>query len=663
MSGRDVYLELGYHQNPVSKPDNAQSAPASVLPKSDPAEASKKTFTTLNSTPYTATRPLAQTPAVTVKTSDYIVGLLLIAFVLVAGLASGYFGRTWINPPIQTASDLTIMSAPITATDSSSAFIFGSADSDQILAIEPLSNGDAMMLIKTHFGANAGETETRLVRISSAVSPGTDTQLTELGPIEGTGLHLARLGDGSMITMSTLESAIIVSRFSETGITEWRQEFASSTLDRTEVAIAPDMNGFVFIAPSLDRAFSQVVSISAAGDIAWQKQFDRAQGWQPAFISLDTSGRAYAVLGAAATEQEFGDQNIAIIDANGDMLRQKLLPLDANEAIAGATAQAEGGVTYLISGSEPWLLSLDPTGQTRGTIDLPHMQYFTDAELTTTDIGTTLIASTFSRQGDRIELVLEQQTNDGMVLGQSSVTLPTGAKLDDLMQMDEATVLAVGSARTERYRPTDLFLQRVPIAPTDAQMASLASTDTSSTTVAETLDSSPIDVTIDTATIVAEAEDPISLPVVASLTVGSSDAVEAGDTMTPAAEIEPLATQPDASQQPTEPASAESETELDTIAAIDFSTELETVVDIETGVEFVVDDDAAAVSGFVDETSVTQCRFTCVDAASSEVFPMTGHFSAGSIESATDASSLHASVCESANLAPDFQTRPVCGIN
>ena len=667
MSGRDAYLELGYHQKSVKTPTNPKSEPTNAIEAPGEPLAENK-FMALDSTPYTAVRPLSETPVEPPKTGDYVAGLLLIMFVLIAGLASGYFGRGWINPTTPSASDMTVLSSTNQSAEGSSALIFGSTDSDQVLAMEPLENGDAVMLVKSHFGPNASDTETRLMRMNAAASSNASSQLTELSPLEGTGLHLTRLGDGTLIALSAQDSEVIVSRVSTTGEKVWSLEFASNPLDRAEVAIVPDMNGFVFMAPSSDRAFSQIVSISAAGDIAWQKQFDRARGWQPAFITLDGSGQTYAVLGAASSDQAFGDQSIAIINSNGEMLRQKLLPLDADEVIAGATVRGDGGVTYLISGPSPRLLYLDATGQSVGTIDLPHMQYFSDAKLQTIANGDTLIASTYALMGDRVDLMLEQKTADGVLLGQSSHTLPAGAKLDDLIQIDDETYLAIGSARSERYRPTDLFLQRVTFTPADLQMASVASVDLNRAAPVAAQEESPAAITLESAEITtASAEASDALPIIASLTLAATDELpEATTSETLAETSEPIATETTTSEDSVEAIEVESALELTETEATDATEPTdspETVLDVERGVEFVVDENAAALSRFFDESIVTQCRFTCLDPSTASTFPMTGHFLPALLADAADASTLHARVCESADLAPDFQTRPVCGIN
>ncbi len=663
MSGRDVYLELGYHQKPVNKPASTKAEPANAIAVADEPMPENKSFLALEGASYSAPRPLSEVPSETAETNDYMVGLLLILFVLLIGLAGGFFGRAWVSPAPQGASDLSILSTQVNTMDGSKAVVFGSADSDEVLAIEPLANGDAMMLVKTHYGPDAGDTETRLMRMNAAASSSADSQLTELGSLQGTGLHLTRLGDGSLITLSAHESEIIVSRISESGSTEWTLEFASNPLDRAEVAIAPDANGLVFMAPSADRAFSQVVSISSEGNIAWQKQFDRPRGWQQAFISLDKHGQTYAVLGAASADPIFGDQNIAIINANGEMLRQRLLTLEAEEAISGTSARPDGGVTYFVSGPAPRLIYMDITGQPVGTVDLPHMQYFSDVRLQTLENGDTLIASTYALMGDRVDLVLEQKTADGLLLGQSSQTLPVGAKLDDLMQIDDRTYLAVGSARSERYRPTDLFMQRVTFTPLDREMASLASARFNRSTLASTADTSPLDVTVENTAASIDPESSESLPIIASLTLAPTDEAPseisnaASETASEATEIEAAA------EATSAPEGSDDVAEVSSAEANSSEEGPETLLDVELGVEFVVDENAAALSRFFDESIVTQCRFTCLDTSTSSSFPMTGHFLPALLSNAADASALHARVCQSAELAPDFQTRPVCGIN
>ncbi|MCR9268694.1 MAG: hypothetical protein NXH72_01775 [Hyphomonadaceae bacterium] len=663
MSGRDAYLELGYHQKPVKTPE---ATPKNEL-VDQPMETDTPSYLAIDPAQYSATPGYSDPAVQSERSGDYLAGLIVILVLLFAGALAGYFGRGWLSDGTSRAVTPTILSAQpnaatemFGATGTPSAMVFGSTASDQVLAVDMTPGGDALLLVKSYVGPNATDTETRLFSTSAPSDSGVEAAPIELTSLQGEGLHLTRLDDGALIAFSIDGNELIVARLTDSGREVWRQSFAASAVDRSEVAYAKDTNGLVFMAPSSSRTLTQLVSISSDGNIAWERVFDRPDMWHNSFVSIDQTGLTYAVLGPASDDQTFGDQIIALVDTNGRLLRQRALALDASDMISGVAPRAAGGVSFFVSGDMPRLIQINESAQSAGTIDLPYMQYLSDAHIIPVGQGDMFIASTYAPMGDRIDLVLEKRTADGTSLGQLSWALPAGATMDDMVKLAENRYLIAGSVRSDRYMPTDVFVQEISFVPNDRTLA-MAAESAQPVSLAEESASSNVQL--------AETENTTeSLPLIASLTV-AAPSLEVADAAVapieaPTDEQESSATETEnVISEPVVPAADLATAVSETEEPLTVETDGPNVVQMESGVEFIVDENAAAISRFIDGSIVTQCRFTCLDPATSNSFPMTGHFLPALLSTAQDASALHTRVCESADLAPDVQTRPTCGFN
>lgn len=676
MSGRDAYLELGYHQ-PAANPNPE--------PIQAPLETDHLAVSALDSAHSAPPTPPQLPQADTVSengSSDYLAGLSVILLVLLIGLASGYFGRGLFgNSGGPAISELSLLdSAPVLSGEpllsgaSSNVVFMGSDASDQVLAIEPTESGNALMLVKSYAGVASNGTETRLMRYNASDVSGTPLAGSQIKSLKGEGLHLARLEDGALIAVTLDKEMLRVSRLNENGGTLWTESFPTSALDRSEVAISEGAKSLIISAPGETRVMTRLVSIDSDGLVEWQNSFDRPSTWQKSYVSVDQNGQTYALLGADNGGQAIGDQTVATVDMDGRIIRKRRVTLGNEDIVSGLAARPEGGVTLFVSGEFPRLIQFDSFGQRLTSTDLPYMQHLNDARMIEAEHGDVLIASTYALMGNRVELMLEQRTATGAAFGQRSYALPEGATLDGLVKIDEGEYLIAGSVRRERYLPTDVFVQRIAFTPGAQEMPSNPTMASYSTV---SLDESPFDLG-DTSLASEEvaALDPSvetnSMPIIASLTVAPStaiteDAIEAtaeSDTTSPSESAADLAPQPAA----TTPAETTNDPEL-TLTSAEPSELQASIIDdqpvifLQPRSDGSPDINSAAISRFIDQSIVTQCRFTCMDAVSGDLFPMTGHFLPAVLGTAKDVDNVHSGVCRSADLAAALDTKPVCGIN
>lgn len=408
------------------------------------------------------------------RSKDYLAGLFLILIVLLVGTILGYFGRDLVLKLSHSGPELQIFGTqPISDSDlppapeSSNAVFLGSAASDQILAVEPSINKDALLLIKTHLGTTVDESISRLARFSESNRPDEGHTLTELTELKGNGLYMKRLPGGALIALSTRSNNLIVSRINDAGSVIWTNSYKSQIIDDAEVTMSVTSTGFVLMAPTEDRTLSRLVSIRSDGTREWERVFDRPKTLHRPFLAVDGLGQTFAILGPSIRDANGNDQNLIMLDSSGRVLRQRSLTLNMNDDLAGIVARDQGGVSFLVSGTDPRLIHLDSTGQGETMIDLPHMQYFTKAKLLPGDRGDIFIASAYELMSGRVDLQIEQRLPDGSPGERRSFILPTGASLDSVSRSNQSEFLISGSVLRERYSrerfmPGDLFIQRVP---------------------------------------------------------------------------------------------------------------------------------------------------------------------------------------------------------
>ncbi|MEM9376465.1 MAG: hypothetical protein AAGA72_09605 [Pseudomonadota bacterium] len=681
MSGRDAYLEMGF-----SDPSRSESEQVNV--EADPrakraAEADRYAL---------AVNKAAPEPSSSAGFRDYFVGLLILAAALAVGLAWGYYARGMglnVNPIDTSVKILGTQPVPAiealgTGNNTDVVFI-GSPASDQILGIEALPSGDALLMIKSHLGPSEDGTRSHLVSYSAPLEVGEGHALTSTNLFDGQGLHLVRLGDDSVIVMSVLEEQLTVSRVNESGGFAWSKSFATGAIDRNEVALAPYEDGFVFVAPNESRELSRVVSIKADGAVSWEKLFDRPRSWQRSHVSVDAAGNTFAILGGQERSLGVGDLNIVIMDDNGRVMRQRILSLSGEDVVSGIAPRSDGGVVFLISGGTPRLVQLGASGQRVATTELPYMNFLNDAHLLVSSGGDIVVASTYSLIGNRVDMVIEQRSQDGLLQDQRTISLPEGATLDELVEIDQGEYLTSGSLRRDRYMPTDLFVQRIAFAPNSIAVAT-ADLDASfvesealltgseaeldpisaAAAIAPETPSGETDAALATDAPVVPAE-PDATPVLATITLAADAANEEGeDTIDGALDAEPSAeTEPDPISVTAQPDAVD--TEIDATEA----PEAEPVTSLAAttgdqgdadGTAFVdtTDLNAAATSRMADAPIATTCRFECLDPVSGSSFPMSGTLATSLLNSVEDIRGAHARVCQAATLMPVFDTGPEC---
>lgn len=652
MSGRDAYFEMGFETSkssdsgsvvPVNaNPEPAPSAPLEPALSADPAPMPEM----IDMEAYRERSGMR----------DYLAGLFLVLCVLLIGIVTGFFGRGFFTAPVDAGATLKILGTqPVPSLQSAGASVnndvvyLGSNASDQVLALQAYENGDALVLTKSYLGSGPDQNTSQLLVYAASDATEQGHAVTHAKPLQGEGLGLTPLEDGSVVTAAIDDGDLVLTRVTAAGRKVWSSTLESGAIDRDEVSVAASDEGVIILSPNATRDRAMLVSLDANGQTRWQQSFDRPSFWQRAVLNVDPRGQSFAVIGAAEDSLSPADQNIVLVDADGRLIRQRILALNPNDTIVEATARLDGGVTYLVAGDAPRLIQLGASGQTIATVDLPYMQFLNDAHMIGLENGDVVIASTYALMGNRVDMVIEQRSPDGALVGQRTIELPPGATLDALVPVEESEYLISGSVRRDRYMPTDLFLQQVSFSPDPEQQFAMTSPATYTTASADLSDfafDQPVaaaEVFEDTAT--AEAETP-AIPVIASLTLAPVDAeandAEASDT---GAEVTEL---PEANAE---------EGAVETV-----STTPEEITELGIDLAETIDLNAAAVSRFLEQSIVTQCRFTCMDSESGSTFPMTGHFMSSLLVGEDTANGVHAKVCQAADLIPVLETRPVCGI-
>lgn len=632
MAGRDAYLELGFHE-PPRRQDNASSAQAPTI--------ARKSFTSAQS--------IGQEPPATIidhgppdrPGNEYMVGLIFVAIVLLLGLIGGFFVRGMFDtkPSIDQSFDvLSVQSVSdidrLPSNASADIVFFGSRAADQMLAAQPVSDGNDMLLFaKSHTDGDSADASTRLLRYGASNQLDKGHSIEELNVFRGEGVDLIRLSNSALIATFVTEDGLSITRLNEAGRKLWSEDFATSLSGTDEITMAEAFDQVVIMAPHEESAHFRIVSIDANGQVRWETKLARPNPIQKALLTVDELGQSFAVVGTASNAPGDNDHSLAMIDSDGRVLRQILLPMAASETLLDVSPRSGGGAVAFITGEASRLVELDATGRSIGETALPFMQYLNDARLLPTDDNDVLIASTFALMGNRIDLVLENRGLDGFVLGQRTLSLPDGSSLDDIVRVGETEYIVTGSVRRDRYLPTDIFLQRISFnanfQPSDAR----AFADLTPEPLAQPLEATieePVESSVET--IVDDSPEPTQpieeevAPVVAS--VAETEAL----TDAPEESIEILTPAPEADEA--------------------------------TAQEAVIQDESDLISADTIEDGVaTQCRFTCMDPATGGTFPMSGHFSSEYSSSGIRRTESHVRICRSAGLIPALDEQPECGVN
>lgn len=652
MAGRDAYLEMVFHE-PVEPPK--------VQPGKNVASVERRTFDT--GQPLNApTEPVSHFAfAGEEQKGEYVAGLIVVLLVLMIGFVSGFFGRGFLAPMSQTTTNLAPLSSKSLASAESlpsglnaGLALFGSNRADQLLALTPMTNNDAMMLIKLHAGFGADVSETRLVKLTSTPDGAT---FSPISAEYASGSDLIALADGALISARLDNGSLSLERLNAQGEQIWSQNFATLASDPSEVSLARSSTGFVLLAPSENARFVRIASITGDGFVSWQSTLERPADLTETFVSVDLDGHILTVLGTGASALT------TFLGPDGRVMKNDVIALSGDDQIAAAIPHAYGGISVLVSGSVPRLEQISPTGELYGTVPLPYSSYPENAHLLALGNGDMLATSTFAIQNGRIELLLEQRSPDGVLLGERLIDLPAGSTLDQIVAVGDSEYLLSGSLRTDHYAPTDIFVQRIAFSPTTHPIV-MADSAAQSPSLRAYEPVRPVEPQTQIATApVEEASLEEDLPVIASLSVSPEPLSEAAaitvvDQRATESVSEPAAPIEEVSSEAVDSVSAENVEDAPTEASI---SEAGTEPTGETNI-IDIDLDAAAVSRFLGQAIVTQCRFTCLEPSTGSTFPATGHFLQSQLVGAGDVAAVHTQVCQAADLVPQLETAPNCGI-
>lgn len=650
MAGRDAYLEMGFHE-PVEQPK--------VQANENVASLERRTFET--GQPLNApTKPASHLAfSEEEQNREYAAGLIVVLLVLMIGFASGFFGRGFFAPITPTSTDLAPLgSKALVGTETlpsglnADLAVFGSNRADQLLALAPMTENDAMMLIKLHAGFGSDVSETRLVKLTSTPNGAT---FSPIKAEHASGLGLLALADGVLISAHLDNGNLTLERLDAQGKEIWSQNFATLASDPSEVSLARSGTGLVFLAPSENERFARIASITEDGFVSWQSTLERPADISQTSISADRDGHILAVLGTGASAVT------TFLGSDGRVLKNDVITLSGDDHISAAIPHAYGGISVLVTGSLPRLEQISPTGERYSTVPLPYMSYSENAHLLALNNGDMVATSTFGMRSNAVEILLEQRSPDGVLLGERLIDLPAGATLDQIIPVGDSEYLLSGSLRTDHYAPTDIFAQRISFSPAMHPII-LAESTAQGPGFGALEPARPVETqTSITFTPIEEASIEEDLPIIASLSI-SAEPLEEADAAISVVDQTALET----ATEPVEEASSETIEQVraeNTEAAPNAPVLSEAETEPVEGASIIdIDLDAAAVSRFLGQAIVTQCRFTCVEPSTGGTFPATGHFLQSQLIRAGDVAAVHTQVCQAADLTPQLETAPNCGI-
>ena len=669
MAGRDAYLALGFDQ-------------AGDMPK--PPE-NGDTNGIINETSYSGERRhyaphVNRTVASeeTVQKTDFFAGLVLIICILLIGVFAGFFGRGAIIPasgvnakPVLLGAEPALEQISLESGARGDLVRFGTDQSDRLVALAHGQNGNALILVETLAGDDVAR------RWLTAANGTGAAQIAPAKKLGRDGVEVVSLGEEGFVTTALADDTLTISRV-QAGKTVWSKNYPTLAGEGSEISLAKSAEGVLVLAPSEDSGFIRMASINADGFVAWESTFERPLGLIGTNVTVDVDSQIYVALTVSDASEAGSAQSLVQFDERGRLVNENVLPLYADDVILNAVPSAYGGVFVLVTGSMPRLEQIGSTGEAVATISLPHMQFQDDAQLLALASGELVISSTLPILDDRVQVLLEQRSQDGVLIGQRAITIPADATVDSIVPVSRGEFLISGSIRQDRYAPTDLYLQRIGFSP---ETHPVTWTEPEATIVSaavapvETIETSAMLTSSREAATQLATSDTLDTPIIASLSIADSreTAVETVSDMSTSeaidiAETEELETASlvseletpvsvDAPQSPTpaDPAVAEDQT-----AAIAQSESLEPIGGLETD---AIDLNAAALSRFLGQEFTTLCRFTCIEAASGNRYPMTGTYLTSQLTSAAQRRAVHARICQSAALAPTLETQPVCGLN
>ena len=647
MSSRDAYSELGFHE--LESPPHPAATSINETTRFDTPISREYQTRLSDAAALSLERPRF-------RLVDHITGLLMILAIFLIGLFAGFFGRGGLeflsaqsnaNPVFTTESSLTSETLP--SGENADIALFGSSHADQILAIEPLASGGAMIMSMSYLVDGKADSATRLSRYE--VSEGGQA-VSMVKKLDGVGLDLIRLGEGELVALTSHEGELIVSGRNQDGRRLWSHAFASSALERQEISIAKHARGFNLLAPSDTTNRVRIASIGSDGVVAWEKTLDQTTAVDRTFVTVDQSGLTYAVIGASAQTDGAHSESIIILDEMGRLIDQSGLSLTSDDRVSGLVAHPFGGAALLISGSSPRLEQIDASGRLVAKIDLPYLQSGDFTHVLSLENGDLIIASVFDHLGPRVDALIEQRNMQGALVAQRTISLPESATFDTLTQISKNEFFIGGSMRANRYQPTDLFMRRVAFhwdlhpAITMVDLPGLNRVPVSSqidlNSDARSLEETPIiaSLTVSAASSPASADQE-------TMTAGVTDAVDELQTAPLDTIDAPLIAEANDMDLDLDVAQAAEARAPDDLAFIDDSPDL----------------DAAATSRILEPQPMTQCGFTCLDPNSGTSFPMTGYVSPISLVNPIEAQAVHARICSSAGLLPKQNTQASCGLN
>lgn len=596
---------------------------------------------------------------------DHLAGFALIAGVLFIGAIAGYFSRSFIfaDPPRSTS--VSVLNASIGDFDSSPAtvkdgnlFALGSDASEQLLAIDDASGNKSLAMVNTHLGGHSAPIQTRLVSITPSKDDKAKLNVANSRLLGGKGLEMRTLADGTVVTATITGNELTLAKRDLTGRPAWSQAFPSVATSSEHVSMLATREGVVVTAPLNSFAQTQVISLSASGEILWNKVLDRPRSVTKTMIAVDRYDNIFAVFDTLTDTAQNEDRKLVLIAPDGNMIWQLLLNLAPDEDVIGITAAHEGGANVLISGARPRLESYDPDGKRLWRTDMPHLQFFNELHLLSAANGDTIVATTYSLIGKRVDVSLERRDDLGLVSDQRSITLPDAATMDVIHETAPGRFLIGGSIRRGRYLPTDLFLKEVAFAPLEWPIQDIYR----STTNVELISESDAPTLISSTQKAPTAKVQLAVERTAPVSTRATTRRNIDPAPTPQPVIE------DTPSQPATPPPGDADDESTVADESPVEPELAFVRDVAEEEE--IDLDAAAVSRFITdaeeeepaepEIASAQCRFVCQDGESGSQFPMSGDVLQSVLLKPADLAATHGFVCEAANLEPALDVKPNC---
>lgn len=611
--GRAIDPSLGYRNWP---------APNEVEQKRTSAQTRQFITDRLDDEPLTGKTLLA--------TCGFLIAILLVGFV--AGYSvrgSAYAGNT--QPALVTSAMVTVpppQSMVSTVGRGQVVASLGSQAPDELVSFDTHTDGAMTALVRLHDTSIANNDRISFVEIGPG---GMSTELFRQEANGSDNLDVVRLEDGRFVSALQEGADVKLTGLSISGEKEWTRSLTAATGHQADISLVSTNKGTAIVGPAEQAGRINAVYLDLNGNLLWHRSFAAATAQPDAALAANPDGSIF--LAYRGGEDETGaSHTLKRIDENGQDVWTTPFEIGEHGQLSGLASNGRGGLYLLTTGDTPSLTHVGPGGNIAWDVLLPEARLFSDIKLMSDMDGNAIVAISYDLGVERVDVWIEKRGREGVLIGETSMSLPGLSTVDALNETGNDQYLIAGSLLPGRFEDTDIYVKTFEfrsVAPPARVSASLATPSTVVDTLPSTTSPSPEP--IQTASI-----EPQSAPVTSS-NEPEVTAVEevATDDRAPSTEVTTDQAADEAGSAP----EVVGETEL---AEADPS-----------------GDEAALVAAT--STVRAQCRFSCFEAANTTAsFPMWRSIEAPQADFDSGLTAQHELTCKTAGGVVNMSVPPSC---